>query len=154
MNHRRFAKFAKLSCYTLYLFRVQKYSLKQLVEGTHKLVAEAHKYFHSNCVTCTSFTCDSCQLEYRLINQLLGAPFFSLMADKCTDVATIEELSSFCHWVENGSPVKHFIEILGLKNESIYSVLINWLNTKNVQSHRLVQQIVDVWNRKPRIVAV
>ena len=88
------------------------------------------------------------------INQLLGAPFFSLMADKCTDVATIEELSSFCHWVGNGSPVKHFIEILGLKNESIYSVLINWLNTKNVQSHRLVQQIVDVWNRKPRRVAV
>ena len=91
------------------------------------------------------------------IIQLLGAPFFSLMADKCTDVATIEELSSFCHWVENGSPVKHFIEILSLKKadaESIYSVLINWLNTKNVLCHKLVQQIVDVWNRKPRRVAV
>ena len=47
--------------------------------------------------------------------------------------------------------VKHFIEILVLKKtdvESIYSVLINWLNMKNVQSHKLVQQIVDVWNRK------
>ena len=91
------------------------------------------------------------------IYQLLGAPFFSLMANKCTDIATIEELSSFCHSVENGSPVKHFIEILGLKKadaESIYSVLINWLNTKNVQSHKLVQQIVDVWNRKPSRVAV
>ena len=29
------------------------------------------------------------------INQLLGAPFFSLMADECTDVATIEKLSIF-----------------------------------------------------------
>ena len=79
------------------------------------------------------------------------------MVDKCTDVATIEELSSFCHWVENGSPAKHFIEILGLKKadaESIYSVWINWLNMKNVQCHKLVQQIVDVWNRKPRRVAV
>ena len=38
--------------------------------------------------------------------------FFSLVADECIDVATIEELSIFCHWVENGSPVEHFIEIL------------------------------------------
>ena len=91
------------------------------------------------------------------INQLLGGPFFSLMADECTDVATIEELSIFCHWVENGSPVEHFMEILGLKKadaESIYSVLIDWLKTKNVMCHKLVQQIVDVWNRKPRRVAV
>ena len=49
------------------------------------------------------------------INQLLGAPFFSLMADECTDIATIEELSIYCHWVENGSPVEHFMEILPLK---------------------------------------
>ena len=37
------------------------------------------------------------------------------MADERTDVATTEELSIFSHWVENGSPVEHFIEILGLK---------------------------------------
>ena len=64
------------------------------------------------------------------------------MADECIDVATIEELSIFCHWIENGSPVEHFIENLSLKKadaESVYSVLINWLNTKNVQSHKLVQ---------------
>ena len=81
------------------------------------------------------------------INQLLGAPFFSLMADECTDVPTIEELSIFCHWVENGSPVGHFMEILGLKKadaELSYSVLIDWLKTKNVQCNKLVQQIVDV----------
>ena len=29
------------------------------------------------------------------INQLLGAPFFSLLTDECTDIATIEELSIF-----------------------------------------------------------
>ena len=28
-----------------------------------------------------------------------------VMADECTDVAIIEELSIFCHWVEDGSPV-------------------------------------------------
>ena len=75
------------------------------------------------------------------INQLLGAPFFSLMADECTDIATIEELSIYCRWVENGSPVEHFMEILPLKKadaESIYSVLIDWIKKKNVQCHKLV----------------
>ena len=63
------------------------------------------------------------------------------MTDECTDVATIEEPSIFCHWVENGSPVEHFMEILGLNKadtESIYSVLIDWLKTKNVQCHKLI----------------
>ena len=49
------------------------------------------------------------------------------------------------------------MEIIGLKKpnaDSIYSVLIDWLNTKNVQCNKLVQQIVDVLNRKPRRVAV
>ena len=90
-------------------------------------------------------------------DQLLGAPFFSLMADECTDVPTIEELSIFCHCVENGSPVEHFMEFLGLKkaeSESIYSVLIDWLKTKNVQCNKLVQQVVDIWNKKLRKVTV
>ena len=47
------------------------------------------------------------------------------MANECTYVATIEELSIFCHWVENinGSPIDNFMEILSLKKvdaESIY----------------------------------
>ena len=36
------------------------------------------------------------------------APFFSLMADECTDITTIEELSVFCRWVEDGELVEHF----------------------------------------------
>ena len=58
------------------------------------------------------------------------APFFSLMADECTDITTIEELSVFCRRVEDGEPVEHLFEILPLKKadtQSIYSSLINWL---------------------------
>ena len=44
----------------------------------------------------------SCQ-----VNQLLDAPFFSLMADEGTDIANVEEISLlFCRWVENRSPVE------------------------------------------------
>ena len=60
------------------------------------------------------------------------------MTDDCTDIATIEELSIFCYWVENGSAVEHFMEIYPYKKadaESIYLVLIDWLKKKNVKCH-------------------
>ena len=49
---------------------------------------------------------------------------FQCMAAECTDIATVEELSLFCRWVENGSPVEQFMGILPLKKanaESFYS---------------------------------
>ena len=49
------------------------------------------------------------------------------------------------------------MEILSLNKvdaESIYSVLIDWLKIKSVQCHKLVRQIIDVWNKKPRRVAI
>ena len=51
------------------------------------------------------------------------------MADECTDVTTIQELTICCHWVESGVPEEHFIEILPLKKanaESIYSALVEY----------------------------
>ena len=43
----------------------------------------------------------------------------SLMADECTDISTVEELSIYCHWVEDGVPVEHFLEILPLKRQML-----------------------------------
>ena len=63
------------------------------------------------------------------------------MADECTDITTIEELSVFCRWVEDGEPVEHFFEILPLKKanaKSVYSSLINWLKQRNIQISKLV----------------
>lgn len=48
------------------------------------------------------------------------------MADECTDITTIEELSVFCHWEEGGIPIECFLDILPLKKadaESISSAL-------------------------------
>ena len=69
------------------------------------------------------------------VNRVRSAPFFSLMADECVDVANIEELTLYCRWVENGVPVEHFLEILPLKKtnaQSIYSVLLDWLKKKDL----------------------
>ena len=74
--------------------------------------------------------------------RLHKASFFSsIMADECTDVTTIEELTICCHWVESGVPEEHIIEILPLKKanaESIYSVLVKYCREKNIQLGRLI----------------
>ncbi len=75
------------------------------------------------------------------VNRVCNAPFFSLMADECVDVANIEELSVYCRWVENGVPVEHFMEILPLKKtnaHSIYSMLLDWLKKKDLQCSKLI----------------
>ncbi len=48
-------------------------------------------------------------MEESLLKQLHKAPFFSTMADECTDVTTLEELTICCRWVESGVPEEHFI---------------------------------------------
>jgi hypothetical protein len=47
-------------------------------------------------------------VEEALVKRIQQAPFYSLMADECTDISTVEELSIFCRWVEDGVPVEHF----------------------------------------------
>ena len=63
------------------------------------------------------------------------------MADECTDVTTVEKLSVFCRWEEDGLLVEHFLEIVHLQQadaESIYSALIEYLKKKNRQVGRIV----------------
>ena len=82
---------------------------------------------------------------------------FSLMVDERTDVATIEKLSIFWRWVENGSPIEHFMEIFSLKKAWCWINLfsIDWLaQDEECTVSQACTKIVDVWNRKPRRVAV
>ena len=63
------------------------------------------------------------------------------MADECTDVTIIQELTICCRRVESGVPEEHFIEILPLKKanaESIYSALVEYCREKNIQLGRLI----------------
>ena len=55
------------------------------------------------------------RVDESLLARLQNAHHFSLLADECTDITTIEQLSVVCRWVENGVPFEHFIEIIPLK---------------------------------------
>ena len=66
---------------------------------------------------------------------------FSIMADECTDITTIEELAICCRWVESDVPEEHFTEILPLKKvnaESIYYALVDYCREKNIQLGMLI----------------
>ena len=63
-------------------------------------------------------------VEESILKRLQKAAMYSLMADECTDIANVEELSVFCRWEEGGVPVECFLEIIPLKKadaETIYS---------------------------------
>ena len=80
-------------------------------------------------------------VEESLLSRLHQASVFSLMADECTDISTIEELSIYCRWVEDGVPTEHFLEILPLKRanaEAIYSAIVSCLKEKSIQLSKLV----------------
>ena len=48
-------------------------------------------------------------VEELILKHLQKASMYSLMADECTDVSTVEELSVFCRWEEDGVPVECFL---------------------------------------------
>ena len=53
---------------------------------------------------------------------LQQAPWYALLDDECTDMAPSEKMSIFCHWVEDGLPVEHFIDIVSLKSTDAESI--------------------------------
>ena len=73
-------------------------------------------------------------VEESLLKRLHQASCFSIMADECTDVATIEEMSLGGRGLTRGA----FLEIVHLKQanaESIYSALVK---EKNLQVSKIV----------------
>ena len=56
------------------------------------------------------------------------------MADECTDITVMEELSVFCCWEEEGTPVECFLDIEPLKKAdagSIYLALVKCIKNTN-----------------------
>ena len=73
--------------------------------------------------------------EFQL-KHLCKAPFCS-DGDESTDIATIEVLSLFFRWAEDGETAEHFFDIIPLKKAdaaSIYTTLTDWFKQKGILS--------------------
>ena len=63
------------------------------------------------------------------------------MADECTDIKAVEELSVLCRREEDGTPVKCFLDIVPLKKadaESICLALLKCIKDKSLQVGNIV----------------
>ena len=66
------------------------------------------------------------------------------MEDECTDVTTIEELSIFCHWVEDGQSVEHFLETVPLKVTNAKTIYMYLKGMQEQKISKLVGMGSDV----------
>ena len=74
-------------------------------------------------------------LENSLLCSLKASPYFSLLADESTDVASKEELSVCAHWLQDSKPVEHFLAIVQAKEtnaEAITGYLMAFLQSKGI----------------------
>ena len=77
-------------------------------------------------------------IEESILIRLQEASCFSVMADECTDITTVEQLSLFCRWEEKGTPTECFLEILPLKKADAETALVACLKGKNLQIGNIV----------------
>ena len=123
--------------------------IKALLRCTHTC-GEDLKQFTERCARNATYTStDSISdflealglwVEEFQLKRLCKAPFYSVMADECTDIATIEELSLFFRWAEDGEPAEHFFDIIPLKKAdaaSIYTTLTDWFKQKSIRRNRI-----------------
>ena len=68
--------------------------------------------YHSQYAVIGFIEAISIWVKESLLNRLQKAPYYALMAHECTDVSTLEKVSIYCRWVQNGLPVEHFIDIV------------------------------------------
>ena len=80
-------------------------------------------------------------VEESILKRLQQASHYSIMADECTDITTVEEMSVFCHWEVKGIPGEHFLEIVHLRQanaESFFVAIVECLKEKKLQINRIV----------------
>ena len=70
-------------------------------------------------------------IKEQILDQLKSSPYFSLMADESTDIASKEELSVCVRWLENGKAVEHFLGIV---------------NAHEVHAETVTQYLLQFWN--------
>lgn len=82
-------------------------------------------------------------LERKLLQSLKSSPYFSILADKCQDISSLEELCIRCRWIVDG---EHFLDILHVKDvdaASITQSLTSFIEEKHLDFKRLVGKGYD-----------
>ena len=85
-------------------------------------------------------------IERKLMCSLQESHYFSILADECLVISTLEELSICGRWLVNGKPVEHFLtELLVCSTDAgiIAEVLQSFLEQKQPDLRKLIVQGYD-----------
>ncbi|KAI6658864.1 E3 SUMO-protein ligase [Oopsacas minuta] len=95
-----------------------------------------HNATYESCTTIVELLSSiSNVLEKRIITSLSASPYYSLMADESTDVASQEELLVCARWIEDNKSVEHFLGILHAKEKNAQAIACyprTFLHSKNI----------------------
>ena len=85
------------------------------------------------------------RVEESLLKHLCQASCFSIMADECTYIDIMEEMSVFCQWEEDGTQRSIRWELIHQKQanaESICSAIFDCLKEKDLQVSKLLEWVL------------
>ena len=101
----------------------------------HKDKAPSNVTYLSNITIADLLKSISHVIEHELLMQMQASPFFSIMADESTDIASMEELSICGRWLFEGEPVEHFLGIVHAKEvtaEAITTYLLQFFTERGL----------------------
>ena len=85
-------------------------------------------------------------LERKLLQSLKSSPWFTILADKCQDISSQEELSICFRWLVNGQPEEHYLTTLHVRKtdaEAIATAITSYMSDRNLDFRKLVGQGYD-----------
>ena len=77
----------------------------------HLSTCAGNATYFSKATSADLIECIGHHIDSSLLGGLKASPFYSIMADKSTDISSKEELSVCGRWIENGKAVEHFWEL-------------------------------------------
>ena len=101
----------------------------------HKDKATSNATYLSNITKADLLKSISHVIEHELLMQMQASPFFSIMADESTDIASMGELSICGRWLFKGEPVEHFLGIVHAKEvtaEAITTYLLQFFTERGL----------------------
>ena len=106
----------------------------------HLQSAPLNATYLSKISTAELLSCISSCIEESLLARLNSSQFISIMADESSDVSSKEELSICGRWLEDGTPVEHFLGILHAREvnaEALTDYLLQFLSDKGISVKRV-----------------
>ena len=107
---------------------------------SHRETCPGNATYESYATVVELLTSISKTLETTLLSSLKASPYYSLMADESTDVASQEDLSVCARWLQQNKPVEHFLGIVHAKEtnaQAIAGYLCDFMKSKDISFETL-----------------